>query len=102
LYALNKNSKNPKAKAHYIKYCKTLRNFIKEAKMQYCSRLIAKSNYKIKTTWNIIKKEIGKIHSVEQVPNLLVTNEKLKYPTEVAKAFNNFFITITEKLNTGK
>jgi hypothetical protein len=28
-----------------------------------------------------------------------VNNEKLKYPTEVAKAFNNFFITITEKLN---
>jgi hypothetical protein len=28
-----------------------------------------------------------------------VNDEKLKDPTDVAKAFNNFFITITEKLN---
>jgi len=99
LYAFTKDSKDPKAKAHYIKYCKILSKFIKEAKKQHCSRLIAKSNNKIKTTWNIIKKEIGKVHSVEYVSTLLVNNEKLKYPTEVAKAFNNFFITITEKLN---
>ena len=46
-----------------------------------------------------MKKEIGKVHSVEQFPILLVNNEKFKYPTEVAKAFNNFFITVTEKLN---
>jgi hypothetical protein len=72
---------------------------MKEAKKQHCSRLTAKYNNKIKTTWNIIKKKIGKVRSVEQVPTLLVNSEKLKYPTEVAKAFNNFFITITEKLN---
>jgi hypothetical protein len=90
LYALTKNRKDPKAKVRFIKYCKILRKFIKEAKKQNCSRLTVKSNNKIKTTWNIIKKEIGKIRSVEQVPTLLVNNEKLKYPTEVAKAFNNF------------
>jgi hypothetical protein len=47
----------------------------------------------------MINKEIGKTHSVEQVPTLLVNNEKLKDPPDVANAFNNFFITITEKLN---
>jgi len=42
---------------------------------------------------------------VEQVPTILVNEEKSKDPTNVAKAFNNFFITITEKVNnqqTGK
>jgi hypothetical protein len=35
---------------------------------------------------------------VEQIPSLFVNNEKLKDPTNVANAFNKFFI-ITEKLN---
>ena len=34
------------------------------------------SNNKIKTTWNIIKKETGKVHSVKHVPTLLVNDEK--------------------------
>jgi hypothetical protein len=61
--------------------------------------LIAKSNNKIKTTWNIVKKQTGKVHSVAQVPTFLVNDEKLKDPTDVANAFNNFFIIFTEKLN---
>jgi hypothetical protein len=42
-----------------IKYCKIFRKVIKEAKKQHCSRLTAKSNYKIATVENILKKEIG-------------------------------------------
>jgi len=51
----------------------------------------------MKTKWTIINKEAGKVHSVEQVPTLLVNDEKLRDPTNFA--FNNFFTTITEKLN---
>jgi len=36
-----------------------------EAKKQHYSRLIPKSNNKIKTTWNITKKETGKVNSVK-------------------------------------
>jgi len=45
----------------------------KQAKKQHCSTLMGKStrNNKIKTTWNVIKKETRKVHSVEQVPTLL-------------------------------
>jgi hypothetical protein len=39
------------------------------------------------------------MHSVEQVPNLQVNNEKLKDPTNVANGFNNFLIKITKQLN---
>jgi hypothetical protein len=33
------------------------------------------------------------------VPTLLVSDEKFKDPSNVANASNNFFVTITEKLN---
>ena len=39
------------------------------------------------------------VHSVEQVPTLLVIDDKLKDPTDVTNVFNNFFIIPTEKLN---
>jgi hypothetical protein len=58
-YAFTTNSNDPKATVYYIKYCKILRKVIKEAKKQHCSRLIAKSNYKITTVRNILKKETG-------------------------------------------
>jgi len=57
---------------------------LKEAKRQHYNRLIAKSNDKIKTTRNIIKKETGRLHSVEQLPNLLVNDRKLKDPTDMS------------------
>jgi hypothetical protein len=44
-------------------------------------------------------KETGKVHSMEQVPALLMNDEKWKDPTDVANAFNNSLITITKKLN---
>ena len=76
---------------------KILRRVIKEVKKQHYSRLTAKSNNKINTTWNIIKEDTGKTHSVELVPTLLANDEKFKDPRNVAHAFNTFFITITEK-----
>jgi hypothetical protein len=73
-----------------MKYCRILKKVIKEAKKLHYGRHIAKSNNKIKTTWNIIKKERGKGHPIEQAPSLLVNNEKLINPSMLANAFNNF------------
>jgi len=39
---------------------------------------------------------------VEQVSTLLVNDKKLKDPTARDNAFNNFFITVTEKLTFNK
>jgi hypothetical protein len=47
-------------------------------------------------------KETGKVHPTEEVPSLVVSNEKLKDPKSMASAFNNFFLTVTEKLNVQK
>jgi ribosomal protein L33 len=57
LYVFTKNSNDPKAKAHYIKYCDIQRKVTNGAKKQHYSSLIAKSNDKIRTTWNIIKRQ---------------------------------------------
>ena len=84
LYAFTNNNNIPKAKALYIKHCKILRKVIKVATKQHCSTLIAKYNNKIKTTQNIIKKEAGKLHSVQQVPTM--NDEKLEDPPHVANA----------------
>jgi hypothetical protein len=43
----------------------------------YC-KLIAKSDNKIKTTWNTVKKETGKLHLTEQMPSVLINNDKVK------------------------
>jgi hypothetical protein len=102
LCTFTKNSNDPKAKAHYITYCQILKIVSKEAKKLHYARLIAKSNNKIKTTWNMIKKETGRGYPIEQAPSLLVNNEKLTDPSMVASAFNNLFLTVTEKLNTHK
>ena len=103
VYTLTKNSNDPKAKAYYIHYCRILkRKVIKEAKKQFYDSLIAKSDNKIKTTWNIIKKENGRIHPIEQVPSSLVNIGKIKVQTTVANTFNNIFLTTSEKLNTHK
>jgi hypothetical protein len=64
--------------------------------------MVAKSKNKIKRTWNIIKKGTGKGHPNEQDPSLLVNNEELTFPSMAVNAFNNFFLTVTEKLNTQK
>jgi ABC-type taurine transport system substrate-binding protein len=42
------------------------------------------------------------VHPTEQVPSLVVSNQKLKDPKIMAIAFNNFFLTVTEKVNIRK
>jgi hypothetical protein len=52
---------------------------------------MAKSDNQIKTTWNIIKHETGKLHLTEQIPSILINEETAKDPEEIADAFNTFF-----------
>jgi hypothetical protein len=49
---------------------------------------------------DIIKKESGKVNSVEQIPTLLVNGKRFKDPTDAANAFKSYLTGINEKLNT--
>jgi hypothetical protein len=82
-----------------MKYCKILNNVIKEAKKQNYIRFVAKSDNKIKTTWNAVKRETGKVHLAEQIPSLFTNSGKVKDPESVANACNNVFITISLNLH---
>ena len=63
LYLISRNSDNLKLKAHYKAYCLILAKVIKAAKQLYYNSKIAKSNNKLKTTWDIIKTETNKNQS---------------------------------------
>jgi hypothetical protein len=97
--ARSRDSNDGVIKAFYIKYCKILNKVIQHAKRQHYNRLIAKSDNKIKTTWDIIKQKTGKIHVTEQMPTLVINDEKIKDPEKVADVFNSFFLSIAENLN---
>jgi hypothetical protein len=99
LYTHGRNSNDPHRKAFYVKYCKILNKVIKEAKKQHYNRLAAKSDNKVKTTWNTTKNETGKMHLPKQSPSLLINNEKIMDPKIVANAFNTFFLVVAENLN---
>jgi hypothetical protein len=73
IYIYSRNNNDPIIKALYIKYYKILNKVIKEAKNQHYSGLIAKSDNKIKTTWNIIRNKTGKKYLTKELSYLLIT-----------------------------
>jgi hypothetical protein len=83
-------------RTYYNKCGKILSRVIKEVKRQHYCRLIAKSDNKIKTTWNLIKCESGKLHLTEQIPSVLIHSEKVNDSQIIADAFNTFFLQTTE------
>jgi hypothetical protein len=99
LYILNIRSNNPQMRTQFNKYCKILSRVIKEAKRQHYCRLIDKADNKVKTAWNIMKHESGKLKRMEQTLRVLINNEKLSDPQKIVDAFNTFFLKITENLD---
>ena len=62
----------------------------------YYDELIFKFKNKTKTTWKIIKKEIGKncYNCRNDIKSLKPDNTTLNNPQEVANAFNDYFSTV--------
>jgi len=59
LYMSCKGSNDTNLKLRYKRYCKILTEVIKTTKRKYYDELIFKSKSKTKTTWKIIRNEIG-------------------------------------------
>jgi hypothetical protein len=70
----------------------------KKVKRQHYCRLIDKPDNKIKTTWNIIKHESGKLQWKEQIPPVLINNENLIIH-KTCRCFTTLFFKITENLD---
>jgi hypothetical protein len=72
---------------------------IREAKNTYYSQLLIYSDNRIQTTCSIVKRETGKIRNYEPMPSLYKINNTLVNPSQAADAFNNYFLSVIERLN---
>ena len=61
--------------------------------------LIANSENKVKLTWRSIKNLTGKIQNSQHVSPTFKVDGVVQSPEQVAGAFNNYFLNITEYLN---
>jgi len=87
-YICTRSSEDISLKKYYKQYYKILANIIKEAKKCTYNNQINKSTNKIKTTWNIIKKETNRHKRLITMTNYHNSSE----------AFNNYFMTISENI----
>jgi hypothetical protein len=88
LYLCTRSSNDTSLKKYYKQYCKILANVIKEAKKCTSNNQINKSTNKIKTTWNIIKKETNRHKGLKTVTDYHNSPE----------VFNNYFLTVSESI----
>jgi hypothetical protein len=72
LYLCTRSSNDTSLKKYYKQYCKILTNVLKEVKKYTYNNQINKSTNKIKTTWNIIKKESNRHKRLKTVTDYLL------------------------------
>jgi hypothetical protein len=85
-------------KLYYKRYCKILTSVIKLAKRKYYEGKILKSKNKIKTTWEIIKKETGKNYNMNEIHSIQNKDTVISEPQQIADAFHNHFISIANTI----
>jgi len=89
-------SNDTNLKLRYKRYCKILTDIIKTAKQKmYYDELIFKSKNKTKTTWKIIKKEIGN-NCQNGIKSLKINNTILNNPQEIANTFYDNLSTVAD------
>jgi hypothetical protein len=69
--------KDTKLTLHYKQYCKILTKVILTAKKLYYDSKITKSDNKMKTIWEIVKKETGNKNCNHKVQALEINNDKV-------------------------
>ena len=58
----------------------------------------AKSNNKMKTIWEIVKKETGNKNCNHEVQALEINNVKVTNQYAIVNSFNNYFVSIADKI----
>ncbi|PNF42587.1 hypothetical protein B7P43_G03095, partial [Cryptotermes secundus] len=89
LYLLAKFHDNENLKQYYKSYCKILTKVINEAKRLSNEDKITNSNNVAKTTWNIIRAELGKDCSKGKICNTVQIN---------SSNFNNYFLNVADNI----
>jgi hypothetical protein len=71
---------------------------IKKAKRMAYDKCILNSHNKIKTTWEIIKKEVGRNTNRVEINTLKIDGKKLNNQQDIAGEFNKYFANFAEKI----
>jgi hypothetical protein len=64
----------------------------------YNDELISNSKNRIKTTWEIIKKETGKFKHHSTIESLRINNTTVSNPTEIAHYLNDYFSAVADAI----
>jgi hypothetical protein len=89
-------------RTYYRNYSKILTTVIKKAKRMECDKCILKSHNKIKTTWDITKKEVGRNTSMSLINTLVMDGKKFNNQQDIAEEFNKHFANVAEKVKKKK
>ena len=78
-----------------------MKKVIKEVKQSYYYILIEISNHKVRTLWNIIRNDTGKIQRAEKISEMNLGAGNIENAKEMACAFNKLFLlTVIVDTNT--
>ena len=99
LCMLCRSTKDPKLNTYYKKYCKILSDVIKTAKTRHYNNLLISSNNKAKTSWQIIESVTNKTKCNHGISSLEIDGKTCNDSLGIAKAFNTYFTTSTEKIS---
>jgi hypothetical protein len=73
-----------------------INKYYKNSKKNYYHELISQSKNKTKTTWKVIKIEIGNNNCQNYTESLKIINTVTNNPQENANTFNGYFLTVAE------
>ena len=77
------------------KILQDIKKCYKNSKKKYCDESV-KSKNKTKTTWKIMKKEIGNNNCQNDIKSIKINSTIMNNPLEIANTFNDFFLNITD------
>jgi hypothetical protein len=100
LYLTSRDSPDPKLKRHYKLYCKVLSNVILEAKQNNYNNQILNSNNNIKSSWENVKVESGKIINKNNninIQEINVDGDSIDNLQVFVSVFKEYFLSVAEK-----
>jgi hypothetical protein len=99
LYGEVKKSKNHKLLIYYKKYCKILTKVINLAKKMTNEKQIKNSKNKIRTTWNVINREVHKEAMKENIQILNIDSKNYTNYNTIVEVFNKYFSGIVNTIH---
>lgn len=99
LRSLYYRNKTPENRSTFRKYTKLLRKCINKSQKIHNNTIIKTSSNKCRATWNIIKNKADVVKSHDEIETIQVDDICINDPSDIATAFNNFFLNLTTEPN---